>query len=360
MDYKDIIKGIKESNKVVKCKAGTYIDSLLKPPGSLGVLEETAIKLASISGLIKNDYEKKLILVFASDNGVVKEGVASAPKEVTAIQVGNFLKGVGGVSVLAKSAGADIRVIDVGVDAHLDMEGLYHHKIQRGTNNIKEEDAMTFQEAELSIQKGIDMVFEAYKSGYQMIGTGEMGIGNSTTSSLLLTALTDEPLEITVGMGAGLSYDMFKHKKKVISEALSRYDNGTKDPLVLLTRYGGFDIGALIGVYLGCAYLQIPVVIDGFIAGVSAVMAYKITPLVKDYMILSHKSMEPGFKVVEDILAMEAPLNMKMRLGEGTGCALMFKIIDSAMAMVNNMGQLGDYNIDQSILVDIREESDFR
>lgn len=360
MDYKDIIKGIKESNKVVKSTAGTYIDSLLKPPGSLGVLEETAIKLASISGSVKNNYEKKLILIFASDNGVVREGVASAPKEITAIQVGNFLKGVGGVSVLAKSAGADIRVIDVGVDAHLDMEGLYHHKIQMGTNNIKEEDAMTFEEAELSIQKGIDMVFEAYNSGYQMIGTGEMGIGNSTTSSLLLTALTDESLEITVGMGAGLSDDMFKHKKKVISEALSRYDNRNKDPLILLARYGGFDIGALIGVYLGCAYLQIPVVIDGFIAGVSAVMAYGINPLVKDYMILSHKSMEPGFKVVEDILAMEAPLNMKMRLGEGTGCALMFKIIDSAMAMVNHMGQLGDHNIDQSILVDIREESDFR
>lgn len=360
MDYKDIIKGIKESDKLVKCKAGTYIDSLLKPPGSLGVLEETAIKLAAISGSVKNDYQKKLILIFASDNGVVKEGVASAPKEVTAIQVGNFLKGVGGVSVLAKSAGADIRVIDVGVDAHLDMEGLYHHKIQMGTNNIKEEDAMTFEEAELSIQKGIDMVFEAYNSGYQMIGTGEMGIGNSTTSSLLLTALTDESLEITVGMGAGLSDDMFKHKKKVISEALNRYDNRTKEPLILLARYGGFDIGALIGVYLGCAYLQIPVVIDGFIAGVSAVMAYRINPLVKDYMILSHKSMEPGFKVVEDILAMEAPLNMKMRLGEGTGCALMFKIIDSAMAMVNHMGQLGDHNIDQSILVDIREESDFR
>lgn len=360
MDYKDIIKGIKESNKVVKCKAGNYIDSLLKPPGSLGVLEETAIKLAAISGSVKNDYEKKLILIFASDNGVVKEGVASAPKEVTAIQVGNFLKGVGGVSVLAKSAGADIRVIDIGVDAHLDMDGLYHHKIQMGTNNIKEEDAMTFKEAELSIQKGIDMVFEAYNSGYQMIGTGEMGIGNSTTSSLLLTALTDESLEITVGMGAGLSDDMFKHKKKVISQSLSRYDNRSKDPLILLARYGGFDIGALIGVYLGCAYLQIPVVIDGFIAGVSAVMAYRINPLVKDYMLLSHKSMEPGFKVVEDILAMEAPLNMKMRLGEGTGCALMFKIIDSAMAMVNHMGQLGDHNIDQSILVDIREESDFR
>jgi nicotinate-nucleotide--dimethylbenzimidazole phosphoribosyltransferase len=360
MNYKDIIKEIKESNKAIMCTAGIYIDSLLKPPGSLGVLEETAIKLAAISGFVKNDYDKKLILIFASDNGVVEEGVASAPKEVTAIQVGNFLNGVGGVSVLAKSAGADIRVIDVGVDAHLDLEGLYHHKIQMGTNNLKNEDAMTFKEAELSIQKGIDMVFEAYNSGYQIIGTGEMGIGNSTTSSLLLTALTDETLEITVGKGAGLSDDMFQHKKKVICEALNRYDDSTKEPLELLSRYGGFDIGALIGVYLGCAYLQIPVIVDGFIAGVSALMAYKMNPLVKDYMLLSHKSLEPGFKLVEDILEMEAPLNMKMRLGEGTGCALMFKIIDSAMAMVNHMGQLGEYNIDQNILVDIREESDFK
>ncbi len=360
MDYKDIIKGIKESDKTIMCTAGTYIDSLLKPPGSLGVLEETAIKLAAISGSVKNNYDKKLILIFASDNGVVKEGVASAPKEVTAIQVGNFLKGVGGVSVLAKSAGADIRVIDIGVDAHLDIDGLYHHKIQMGTNNLKEEDAMTYEEAELSIQKGIDMVFEAYNSGYQMIGTGEMGIGNSTTSSLLLTALTDKPLEITVGLGAGLSDDMFQHKKKIIDEALGRYNDRTKDPLILLARFGGFDIGALIGVYLGCAYLKIPVIVDGFIAGVSALMAFRINPLVRDYMLLSHKSMEPGFKVVEEVLEMEAPLNMKMRLGEGTGCALMFKIIDSAMAMVNHMGQLGDHNIDQSTLVDIREESDFR
>lgn len=360
MNYKDIIKDIKESNKLVRSNAGVYIDSLLKPPGSLGVLEETAIKLASISGLIKNNYERKIILIFASDNGVVKEGVASAPKDITAIQVGNFLKGVGGVSVLAKSAGADIKVIDVGVDAHLDIDGLYHHKIKLGTNNLMEEDAMTYEEAELSIQKGIDMVFEAHENGYQMIGTGEMGIGNSTTSSLLLTALTEQPLEITVGMGAGLSDDMFKHKKKVISQALKRYPVGTNDPIELLSRYGGFDIGALIGVYLGCAYLKIPVIVDGFIAGVSALMAYRLNPLVKDYMLLSHRSMEPGFKLVEDILEMEAPLNMKMRLGEGTGCALMFKIIDSAMAMVNHMGQLGDHNIDQSILVDIREESDFR
>jgi len=358
--YTNIIKSIKESDKNIKNEAGQYIDSLLKPPGSLGVLEETAIKLAGISGSVKNLYEKKLIIIFASDNGVVAEGVASAPKEVTAIQVGNFLKGVGGVSVLAKSAGADIRVVDIGVDAHLDIDGLYHHKIQMGTNNLAEEDAMTFEEAELAIQKGIDMVFDAHKSGYQMIGTGEMGIGNSTTSSLLLTCLTGKPLETTVGWGAGLSDEMFNHKKNVIRKALARYPDVSKDPIELLARYGGFDIGALIGVYLGCAYLQIPVVVDGFIAGVSALMAYRLNPVVKDYMLLSHRSMEPGFKVIEDELEMEAPLNMKMRLGEGTGCALMFKIIDSAMAMVNHMGQLGDHNIDQSILVDIREESDFR
>lgn len=360
MNCKDLIKEIKESDKLAGANAAAYIDSLLKPPGSLGVLEETAIKLAAISGLVKNEYNKKLILIFASDNGVVQEGVASAPKEITAIQVGNFLKGVGGVSVLAKSASADIKVIDVGVDAHLDFDGLYHHKIGMGTNNLIEEDAMTYEEAELSIQKGIDMVFEAHENGYQMIGTGEMGIGNSTTSSLLLTALTDQSLDITVGMGAGLSDDMFKHKKKVISQALKRYPVATNDPIELLARYGGFDIGALIGVYLGCAYMKIPVIVDGFIAGVSALMAYRLNPLVKDYMLLSHRSMEPGFKLVEEILEMEAPLNMKMRLGEGTGCALMFKIIDSAMAMVNHMGQLGDHNIDQSILVDIREGSDFQ
>ncbi len=356
MHYKKIIKEIKESDNPIKKKASDYVDSLLKPLGSLGVLEETAIKLAGISGSVKNSFDKKLILIFASDNGVVVEGVASAPKEVTAIQVGNFLKGVGGISVLAKSAGADIRVIDVGVDAFLDIDGLYDHKIKMGTKNLAIEDAMTIEEAELAIQKGIDMVFEAYEDGYQIIGTGEMGIGNSTTSSLLLTALTKSSLDKTVGRGAGLSQEMLEHKKKIILQALNRYENFTEDPIKLLTRYGGYDIGAMIGVYLGCAYLQIPVVVDGFISGISALMACKLNPLVKDYMLLSHKSMEPGFKLIEETLEMEAPLNMKMRLGEGTGCTLMFKIIDSSMAMINHMGQLENNNIDQCILVDIRED----
>ncbi len=354
MDYKELIKNIKGCDSSTKNQASKYIDSLLKPLGSLGVLEETAIKMASISGKINNSYDKKVILIFASDNGVVVEGITSAPKEVTAIQVANFLKGVGGISVLAKSAGADIRVIDVGVAANLNLEGLYNQKIRKGTRNLAIEDSMTLEEAELSIQKGIDMAFEAVKSGYQIVGTGEMGIGNSTTSSLLLTALTKAPLNNTVGFGAGLSEKMLEHKKKIILQALNRYEDYTQDPIKLLVRYGGFDIGAMIGVYLGCAYLQIPVVIDGFISGISALMAYKLNPTVKDYMFLSHKSVEPGFKLIEEILEMEAPLNMKMRLGEGTGCTLMFKMIDSSMAMINHMGQLENNDIDKSILVDIR------
>lgn len=356
MNYKEILKEIRGGDREVMDKTRKYLDSLLKPPGSLGVLEDTAVKIAGIRGSIKNSFSKKLVIVFASDNGVVAEGVASAPKEVTAIQTGNFLKGVGGISVLASSADADIRVVDVGVDEILDLEGLYHRKIRRGTRNLAKEDAMTVEETEAALNTGIEMVEDAYKCGYELVGTGEMGIGNSTTSSLILTCLTDRKIDETVGLGAGLNDAMFLHKKKVIEIALNRYPERTRDPISLLSRYGGFDIGAMTGVFLGCAFHRIPAVVDGFISGVAALLACRMNPLVKDYILLSHRSSEPGFMIIEEELGLKAPLDMKMRLGEGTGCTLMFKIIDSAMAVVNHMGRLDEHDIDQEILVDIRGE----
>lgn len=353
--YEKIIKGIREVDKEKINEGKAYFDSLIKPLGSLGFLEELGTRIAGITGKVENDFSrKKLILVFASDNGVCEEGIASSPKDITYIQTINIAKGLAGVSVLAKDAGSDVIVIDVGIDKDIDEIKIVNEKICYGTKNILNEDAMTRKEAIASLEVGIKYVKKGFDEGYRLFGTGEMGIGNTTSSSALLSALSGLSGEYTVGYGAGLSNEMYQHKIKVVDRVLKK-EMIQDDPIEMLSSYGGYDIGAMTGVFLGCSYYRVPVVVDGFIAGVSALLACKINEKVKDYLIFSHKSMEPGFKVIEDILEVKAPLDFNMRLGEGSGCPLMFKMIDSSMAIIKDMGKLESSNIDKEILVDIRE-----
>ncbi|MCI0502003.1 MAG: nicotinate-nucleotide--dimethylbenzimidazole phosphoribosyltransferase [Fusobacteria bacterium] len=352
-----VLEGISAADKRKIREAKEHLDSLIKPPGSLGVLEEIGMKIAGITGKLENDFDKKIVLIFAADNGVHQEGIAASPKEITHIQAINMVKGLAGISVLAQEAGADIRVIDIGIDGNVEENSIIKEKIAYGTKNILEEDAMSISEAINAIEVGIKAVNWAKENGYQLIGTGEMGIGNSTTSSAILSAVAKLPGEDTVGYGAGLSIEDYQHKINVVNKVLMRYahEEEQMDIIKILCRFGGFDIAGMTGVFLAASYYRIPVVVDGFISAVSALLAYKLNENVKDYLLFSHASTEPGFKIIEEIIGLKAPLMMEMRLGEGSGCPIMFKIIDSSMAIIKNMGRLADGNISKEILVDIRE-----
>ena len=331
------IEGVPDIDRDATDSAKKRLDNLIKPPGSLGKLEDIAAKLAGITGKIKNDPQKKCILVMCADNGVVDEGIASAPQEITFSMMCNFVKGVTGVAVLARRSGADIKVYDVGVNSDENVPGVINRKLRKSTNNIKSGPAMSREEAVSVIKTGIDAACEAKREGYTLIGAGEMGIGNTTTTTAILSALTGVPAEKITGKGAGLNSEAHINKIAVINEAVRLNAPNAKDPLDLISKLGGFDIAAMTGVFLGAAYSRLPVVADGYISIASACLAVMLNPKVRDYLFLSHVSEEPGYLRYAELLGLEAPLNMNMRLGEGSGCPLMFDVISSACAVINDM-----------------------
>ena len=347
--YRNALLSVKPVNGEYYTKAKERLDSLVKPLGSLGRLEEIAAKLSSITGTLTPCIDKRCILVFAADNGVYVEGVASAPQAVTAIQTINILNGATGVGVLAKRFNTDIIVADVGVDADLSHERLINMKVRKSTGNIVKEPAMTKDEAEKAIDAGIKLVGMAKKDGYQAIGTGEMGIGNTTTSSAVLSALlglSGSEIDRVVGRGAGLSDINFENKKRIIKEALRFHSPDQKDPVDILQKAGGLDLAALTGVYIGAAYYGLPVVIDGFISAVAALCAARLSPTVKDYMFASHSSYEIGYRAAIDALGFSACLDLEMRLGEGSGCPIMFSVMDGALEILKNMATFDEAMID--------------
>ncbi len=351
----DIMSGIASVDFEASKKAQIYIDGLVKPPGSLGRLESIAAKIAGITGKVKNNPVQKCIIVMCSDNGVVNEGVASAPKSVTLMQTLNFAKGIAGVTVLARVVGADVLIVDVGVDGDIDDPKVIDRKIRKSTWNIAKGPAMTYDEACQAILTGVEMVKTAKDKGYQVLGTGEMGIGNTTTSSAILTAYTGLSLDKTVGKGAGTSEETYNLKKAVVAQAIEINSPNLDDPIDVAAKLGGFDIAALAGVFLGSAYYRIPVVMDGFISAAAALIAIKLNPKVKDYIIESHASAEQGFGELVKVLGLNPMFEMGMRLGEGTGCPLTFTVIDLACAMVNEMATFGEAKIDQKYLDQIKQ-----
>ncbi len=349
------IREVASTDFEARKQAQIYIDGLVKPPGSLGRLESVGAKIAGITGKIKNKLPKKCIIVMCSDNGVVDEGVASAPKSVTLMQTLNFAKGIAGVSVLAKQVNADVIIVDVGVDADIDDPKVIDKKIRKSTWNISKGPAMTYEEACQAILIGIDMVKRAKDDGYQVIGTGEMGIGNTSTSSAILTAYTGLSTDKTVGKGAGASEETYNLKKAIVSKAIEVNQPNLKDPIDVVAKLGGFDIAALAGVYIGAAYYRVPVIMDGFISSIAALIAVRLNEKVKDYIIESHDSVEHGFSILMQEIGMQPMFNMGMRLGEGSGCPLTFTVIDLACAMVNEMATFGEAQIDTKYLEQISE-----
>ena len=353
------ISGIKGPDSGAMAKAKERLDSLAKPPGSLGKLEDIAVRLAGIGGSVLYDTGKRCVIIMSSDNGVVEEGVASAPQAVTRAQTENFIKGITGVAVIAKQFNADLIVVDVGINADINNPLIRNRKIRKSTGNIAKGAAMTHDEAERAVLAGIETAMEAANNGYRLLGAGEMGIGNTTTSAAVLCALAGIQAETAAGKGAGLREEAYLHKIEVIRMALEINRPDASDPVDVLAKVGGFDLAALTGVYIGAAYTRTPVVIDGFISMVAALAASRLNPLAREFMFASHVSYEQGFARAAEALGIEPCLHLDMRLGEGSGCPLMFAVIDAACAVIREMGTFAEASIGDEYVNTVRNGDNF-
>lgn len=329
------IKGIDEN---VLSNAQKRVDELIKPKGSLGKMEELYVKLSGILGTTVPDISKKAIVVFAADHGIFEEGIAVTPREVTAIQAVNMTKGLTGVCAFAKCAGAEVKVVDMGIDAEIECDAIYHSKLMpHGTDNMTKGPAMPRDIAIRAVEKGRDMARLAYDEGVRVLGVGEMGIGNTTPSAAIVSVIGGyEPAEVT-GIGANLPVSQVPKKIDVIKRAIEINKPDPMDGVDVLSKVGGLDIGGMAGLIIGAAEVGIPVVIDGFISYAAAMVAFTIEPGIKPYIITSHCSKEKGALKALEWLEMGYHLDLDLRLGEGTGAAIMFTILDHALAMSRYM-----------------------
>lgn len=313
-------------------KAARRLDEQARPNGSLGLLEDTARRLASISKNLDVHLNKKVIVTCAGDHGVVDEGVSLFPREVTAQMVYNFVDGGASINILARHAGASVRAADLGVDHDFEPDlPIFHKKVAKGTANIRRQPAMNRHEAIQSIEAGISMVHElAEDPGIDLLGTGDMGIGNTTPSTAIIAAFSGINVKKLAGRGTGLDDKALGHKIRVIRDALSLHEPDPKDPIDVLSKVGGFEIGGLAGLVIGAAALGIPVVCDGLIATAGALIACELAPAAKSYLFTSHRSVEAGHNFMMERLGIEPLLDLKLRLGEGTGAALAMEIMDAA------------------------------
>lgn len=329
---------------------------LAKPPGSLGRLEDLSVQLAGITGRVHNVVNSKQLLVFAADNGVVEEGVSSAPQSVTLSQTINLTRAKTGASTLCRHFGCGITVCDVGVNANIRETRVLNRKIAYGTQNIVRGPAMTREQAVRAILTGIEL---AVNTEADVIGVGEMGIGNTTTSSAVLSVLLDADVEAVTGRGGGITDAGFLKKKQVIRTAIAVNRPDGKHVVDVLSKVGGFDIAAMCGAFIGSAATRRPVVIDGFISAVAALCAYKLCPNAAQYFIPSHASYEIGYQLAMDAMNLEPLFLLGMRLGEGSGCPLAFQVLDAACAIINDMATFEQAGIDDGYLDEIREGDKF-
>lgn len=391
---KEIIDGVKAVDEKDCVEAASYVDSLVKPPKSMGKLEDIAVKLAGITGQVKNKIFSKQVLVFCADNGVVDEGVASAPETVTMMQAVNMTRGVTGMAALARHFGDKVTVVDVGIRTDYEglvpkcnlehaEDGIVYKNIRKGTGNITVESAMTSEECLQAMLIGVECAMKtkgSVKTPYkdsesgmaELVGIGEMGIGNTTTSTAVLCALTGAGPESITGRGAGITDDSYQKKKEVIGRALKLHgllgvpkvgtfaglgediEASVGRIVEIVSKVGGLDIAAMCGAFIGAAAAGKAVVIDGYISAVAALCAVKLCPEVKGYLFPSHVSKEPGYMLAIKEIGLDPYLDLNMGLGEGSGCVLAFSVIEAACAMMNNMATFEEGKIDDSYLEGIR------
>lgn len=345
-----ITKEIQNLDEGAMQQARERQDNLTKPQGSLGILEEISIKMAGITGNHLPQIGQKIIIVMAGDHGVVNEGVSAYPQEVTPQMVYNFLRGGAGINVIARHVGAKVKVVDMGVAAELEPHPkLVNKKIAYGTRNMAEGPAMTKEEGWASIQAGMEVVEGEIEEGATIIGTGDMGIGNTTPSTAILATFTSSPLEKLIGRGTGINEEGLIRKIKAIEKALRINQPDPKDPLDVLAKVGGFEIGGLAGVILGAAIRRRPVIIDGFISSSAALLASRIDPRTTDYMMASHVSAEPGHKIMLELMGLKPMLYMEMRLGEGTGAALGMSLVEAACKILSEMATFGEAGVSEAV-----------
>lgn len=333
-----------------------YQARLAKPPGSLGRLEEISIQLAGITGRVHNALNKKQLLVFAADNGVVAEGVSSAPQSVTKQQTINLMRGKTGAAVLAKHFGCGLTVCDVGVNADIYESTVLNRKIAYGTQNICTGPAMTREQTLQAILTGAEI---ARTVDADVIGVGEMGIGNTTTSSAVLAVLLGADVEAVTGRGGGITEESFRKKKAVIRTAIEVNRPDRDDVVGVLSKVGGFDLAAMCGAFLGAAAARRPAVIDGLISTAAALCAVRLCPNVRGYLVPSHASFEIGYRLAMEAMDLRPLFDLGMRLGEGSGCPLAFQVLDAACAVINDMATFDEAGINDDYLDEIRRGDQF-
>lgn len=332
------IHAIKPLDKSYFEKAQKKLDSLTKPLGSLGRLEELAKRLVAIKEDLRPPVEEKVIITMAGDHGIIEEGVSAYPQEVTRQMVLNFVRGGAAINVLARHSGASVRVVDMGVAGAFEKDlPIMNKKVAHGTKNFVRGPAMTRGEAVQSIENGIRAVIEIKEEGLDVVGTGDMGIGNTTPSSALASVFLGIPVCEVTGKGTGLDDEALLHKMKVIEKGISVNRPDPKDPIDVLSKVGGFEIGGIAGVVLGAASMRIPVLVDGLISTAGAFLAYQLCPTVKEYMFSAHSSVEAGQGKMLAKMGLHPLLHLNMRLGEGTGAALAMGLIDASIEILNEM-----------------------
>ncbi|KXG44332.1 nicotinate-nucleotide--dimethylbenzimidazole phosphoribosyltransferase [Tepidibacillus decaturensis] len=350
MNWQTAIDKIQLLDVNVMKEAETHLDQLTKPQGSLGMLEDLAIQLAGIYQTTRFRVDPITSFVFVGDHGVTEEGVSAFPSEVTTQMVHNFLHGGAAINVLTRQHDVSLKVVDVGMKDSIDNPLLIQKKIGQGTRNFLKEKAMTKQEAIEAIQVGFDLGVMEVENGAKGLAIGEMGIGNTTSSAAIAASLLKRPLDEVVGRGTGLNSDQWLHKKKVIQQALQFHNLHSNDPIEVLATFGGYEIAAMTGMILSAAYKRVPILLDGFNTGASALIAAKIETKSVLYMIASHQSEEPGHRHTLQALQIYPLLQLNLRLGEGTGAILALPILRSAQHLFQEMATFEEANVANKIV----------
>ena len=353
------IAAIRPADEAAMTAARRRQAELAKPPGSLGKLEDMAVRMAGVTGQVCPEVKKCRVAVFAADNGVVAEGVSCAPQSVTVQQAVNMTRHKTGMSALAAYFGDDVQVVDVGIRTPVPCPQVLDRKVRFSTGDIAVEPAMTEQQALDALAVGLDLARQAKAEGIDAVGVGEMGIGNTTTSAAVLAALTGASVEEVTGRGGGLTDRGFETKKRVLRQALALHHPDPGDPVAVLAAVGGLDIAAMTGLFLGCAHEGLAAAVDGYISIVAALCAVRLCPRVRDVLFLSHASYEIGYRLAARELGLEPCLLLGMRLGEGSGCPLLFRVMQGACAVLNHMATFPEAAIEDGYLAPIRQGDAF-
>ena len=347
-ELQQLLNRVQPADRSLTAEAQAHLDNLTKPQGSLGRLEEIALKYVLATGNLNPVLSKKKICCFAADHGVAAEGVSAFPAEVTPQMVYNMLGGGAAINVLTRHAGADLDVVDMGVNHDFpELPGLVKRKVQHGSANMAACPAMTEADALRALLYGAELAVEAYESGYSLLGTGEMGIANTTPATALYSVLLDVPVEGITGRGTGIDDERLQHKISIIKRAIEVNASHCTSTFGTLAALGGYEIAAITGFILGAAACRIPVVVDGFISSSGAVAALKLCPAVDDYLFFSHLSNEQGHRAVMQKLGARPILDLDLRLGEGTGAALAMQVIEGSVKIYNEMATFGTAKVSE-------------